>query len=675
MVPSREVFWNIDYHSLLYPFLLITLIIFGVGLYRRIRLWRLGQSEKRNDHLLQRILAVLKYGIAQVKVLKETYPGVMHMLVFLGFVILLIGTTIVSIDYDVWYLIFGQESFLTGSFYLYFSLILDIAGVIALAGILIALFRRYIQKPDRLNNQMDDAVFLIGLLLIITGGYFVEASRIAAKLVALQPVWPRWSPVGSWLSGLFAGLATEQIEGWHKFFWWSHLILAFAFIAYIPFSKLFHMISSHVNIFFRSFKPKGELQSIDIENAESFGTTRIDEFTWKHLMDLDACTRCGRCQDQCPAYVSEKPLSPKKLILDLLDDLNENGPKLLKTKGDANNEPGAPLVGTAVTADEIWACTTCRACVEACPVEIEHIDKIVELRRERVLMESAFPNELNATFRGMENNFNPWGIGFDQRADWAEDLDVGSYAGDEKPEYLWFVGCAASFDDRAKKVSKSLAAILKAANVSFGILGAEEKCCGETARRLGNEYLAQTLMEMNVEQFQDLGVKKIITTCPHCYNTLKNEYAQFGGAYEVIHHDELIAQLIRDGRIKLKSSGNGRMTLHDSCYLGRYAGIYDEPRTILQETGNSELLEVKDKNRERSMCCGAGGGRMWLDETIGKRINHIRLEQLADTGAETVVSTCPYCLTMFSDGIKEKEKVDELKVLDIAEIVEKAMVV
>ena len=346
---------------------------------------------------------------------------------------------------------------------------------------------------------------------------------------------------------------------------------------------------------------------------------------------------------------------------------------MLKTKGTDNAEPGAPLVGTAVTADEIWACTTCRACVEACPVEIEHIDKIVELRRERVLMESAFPNELNATFRGMENNFNPWGIGFDQRADWAADLDVGNYAGDEKPEYLWFVGCAASFDDRARKVSKSLAAILKAANVSFGILGAEEKCCGETARRLGNEYLAQTLMEMNVEQFKELGVTKIITTCPHCYNTLKNEYAAFGGMYEVIHHVELIAQLIKDGRLKLKPAGNGRMTLHDSCYIGRYAGIYDEPRYILQNTGSSALLEVSDKNRERSMCCGAGGGRMWLDETIGKRINHLRLDQLADTGAETVVSTCPYCLTMFSDGIKEKEKVDELKVLDIAEIVEKDM--
>ena len=318
MGPGRKVFWNIDYHSLLYPLLLITLIIFCVGLYRRIRLWRLGQSEKRNDHLPQRVMAVLKYGIAQVKVLKETYPGVMHMLVFLGFVILLIGTTIVSIDYDVWHLIFGQESFLTGSFYLYFSLILDIAGVIALAGILIALFRRYIQKPDRLNNQPDDAIFLVGLLLIIVGGYFVEASRIAAN----QPEWAAWSPVGSWMSGLFAGLAEEQIQGWHKFFWWSHLILAFAFIAYIPFSKLFHMISSPVNIFFRSFKPKGELQSIDIENAESFGTTRIDEFSWKHLMDLDACTRCGRCQDQCPATISEKPLSPKKLILDLLDDLN-----------------------------------------------------------------------------------------------------------------------------------------------------------------------------------------------------------------------------------------------------------------------------------------------------------------------------------------------------------------
>ncbi|MBD3289437.1 4Fe-4S dicluster domain-containing protein, partial [candidate division KSB1 bacterium] len=584
-----------------------------------------------------------------------------------GFVLLLIGTTIVSFDYDVWRLIFGQESFLKGDFYLVFSLILDIAGVIALIGIVVALLRRYIQKPERLNNLADDAIFLILLAVVIIGGYFVEGTRLAAKPVE----WAQWSPVGYWLSGFFSGnVATTEL--WHRIFWWSHLVLAFGFIAYIPFSKLFHMLSSPINIFFRKSRPKGELKSIDIETVESFGATQISDFTWKDLLDLDVCTRCGRCQDRCPAWVTDKPLSPKKIILDLQENMDQKGPELLKKKNGTGEEIPEPIVGTAVHPDEIWACTTCRACVESCPVLIEHIDKIVDMRRERVLMESAFPSELNQTFRGMENNFNPWGIGFSKRAEWAEGLDIPN-AAEAEIDVLWYVGCAGSFDDRVKRVSRSFANIMEAAGVKYGILGEEEKCCGETARRLGNEYLAQTLMEMNVEQFRELGIKKIVTLCPHCFNTFKNEYQQFGAELEVYHYTEFIHKLIEDEKIKLKS-GNSAVTFHDSCYLGRYNDIYDQPREIIRAINPQGVSEIPEKNRDESLCCGAGGGRMWMEENIGTRINHKRADQIMTSGAKTVISACPYCLTMFSDGIKEKEVSDKLEAMDIAEYVEKAMI-
>lgn len=661
MTPQREVFWNISYHALIYPLMVLAIGLFIYGFYRRIRLWKSGQSEDRFKNTGDRIKAVLLYAVAHGRLLKESYPGLMHLLIFVGFVILFLGTATVSFDYDVWGLIFGQPSFLTGDFYIIFSFILELAGLMAIIGVLIAMFRRYIQRPDRLNNLFDDGIILGGLLVILITGFLVEAARIAA----LSPSYENWSIIGYIISPIFPAATAAS---WHRVFWWIHIVLAFGFIAYIPFSKLMHIFTSSANIYFRSLTPRGALKSIDIEQAETFGAGKITDFTWKHLLDLDACTRCGRCQDQCPAYSSQKPLSPKKIILDLLDNLNGQGKLLLKGK---SLEEGKPLVGSAVTADEIWACTTCRACMEACPVFIEHIDKIVDLRRDRVLMESDFPNELNQTFKGMENNFNPWNIGFASRADWADGLTIKRLDKGDTAEYLWFVGCAGSYDDRIKKVSLAFARIIAAANIDVGILGPEEKCCGETARRLGNEYLAQTLMQMNIEQFNQLGIKKIITFCPHGYNTLKHEYSQFGGNYEVIHSTELLAKLIQSKTIKLNKNGQ-KITFHDSCYLGRYSDIYQQPRYVINQMTSKPIIELK-RNKDRSFCCGAGGGRMWLEETIGERINHIRTEEILNSGADTVASACPYCLTMFTDGIKDKDAIKKVKAMDIIELVAQAM--
>jgi len=661
MTPTREVFWNISYNFLMYLLMVVALAFFFYGFYRRIKYWKLGQKEAITGTLAQRIKSLLIYAIGQGRILKEKYPGLIHVSIFIGFVFLFFGTVVVSFDYDIWHLIFGQSSFLIGNFYLIFSLVLDIAGVMAILGILVAAFRRYIQHPERLNNVFDNAVILFWMLFILITGFLVEAARIAA----LDPPWKNWSVIGTAIAGIFPA---GEI-GWHRIFWWVHLVAAFGFIAYIPYSRLKHIFTSALNIYLRSLEPKGALKPIDIENAEIFGVGKINDFTWKNLLDLDACTSCGRCQDACPAYASGKPLSPKKLILDLLDNLNEKAPKLLKGES-LENDPA--IVGTAVQTDEIWACTTCGACVEACPVFVEHIEKIVELRRDRTLMEGDFPAELNQTFKGMENNFNPWGIGFSSRADWTEKLNLKRLDKGEKADILWFVGCAGSFDDRIKKVSVSFAKILSAAGLDVGILGAKEKCCGETARRLGNEYLAQTLMEMNIELFNELGIKKIVTSCPHCYNTLKYEYPQFKGNYEVVHSSELLAELIQQGKILLNKNGNQKITFHDSCYLGRYSNIYQQPRDVINSV-SSNLIELK-RNKSNSFCCGAGGGRMWLEETIGERINNIRADEIIESGADTVASACPYCLTMLTDGLKDRDAIDKIEALDIIELVEQAMV-
>lgn len=661
MTPTREIFWNVSYHNLLYPIMVLAIAIFVYGFYRRINHWKLGQPEELSGSVGQRIKSVLVFALGHGRILKEKYPGLMHVSIFIGIILLFFGTVTESFEHYIWQLIFSQPRFLVSSFYLIFSFILDIAGVAAIIGILLALFRRYIQRPERLINTPDNAILLIWILFVLITGFLVEGSRIAS----LDPEWKNWSPVGAGLAVLFSDGATL----WHKIYWWIHMVFSFGLIAYIPFSRLWHIFTSATNIYLRSLEPKGALKSIDIEKAEIFGAGRINDFTWKNLLDLDACTSCGRCQDQCPAYASEKPLSPKKLILDLLDNLNENAPKLFKGES-LENDPA--MVGTAVQADEVWACTTCGACVEACPVFIEHIEKVVELRRDRALMEGDFPAELNQTFKGMENNFNPWGIGFSSRADWAEGLNLKKLDQGEKADILWFVGCAGSFDDRIKKVSVSFAKILEAAGLDVGILGAEEKCCGETARRLGNEYLAQTLMEMNVELFNESGIKKIVTFCPHCYNTLKYEYPQFKGNFEVQHSSELLAQLIQEGKIKLNQNGDKKITFHDSCYLGRYSNMYQQPRDVIKGV-SSNLIELKRK-KNQSFCCGAGGGRMWLEETIGERINNMRTDEVIESGADTVASSCPYCLTMLTDGLKDKDAIDKIDAMDIIELVEKAMV-
>jgi len=645
-------------------YIVIALALFCYGVYGHVRLWLVGQKEVRGGSAGSRVWSVVRYGIVQKYFLRESYPGIMHLFIIIGFCIPLAVIAITQYPFS-----------LPVTFGNYFSCALDLIGLCALTGCLLAIFRRYIIKPDRLDNTADDAITLILVSSIFFFGFLIEGFRIAIT----TPPDAVWNPVGLLTAKVLLGIGLIR-EGsavfLHHLFWRIHFFLVLGLIVYLPYSKLFHIVSSTLNIFLKSTGPKGELAPItDFETAETYGVTTINEFTWKQLLDLDACTRCGRCQDQCPAYLSEKPLTPKKIIQDLKNHLKTEGKILLGGDNKEGSETTlTPIVGSVVTADEIWACTSCMACMEQCPVFVEQIPKLVDLRRYLVMMESSFPSEVAGVFKNMEVNSNPWGIGWASRGDWAKasGVKVLSEAEDKEIDILYYVGCSGSFDDRSKKVAEAFVKGLQEAGKRFGILGAEEKCCGDSARRMGNEYLFQTLAQENIECMKKYGVKKIVTTCPHGYNILKNEYPQFDGNFEVYHHSEFIARLIREGKIKLRHSIDQTITYHDSCYLGRYNAIYSEPRQIIGGIPGAKIVEM-GRSFERSFCCGAGGGRMWMEEDIGKRINHLRFEDVLETKANIIGTACPFCLTMLEDATKDKGMEESIKAQDLAELVLEAM--
>lgn len=673
----REIFWGIAFGPLiLYPLGIAALAIFAYAIYRRSLLWRLGKPEKRWDNLGKRIwdfiVTAVVDGLFHRRFFREPYPGTMHFLIFGGATILLLGTALDVIDHYVFHFIYGN-------FYLGLSLALDLGGLAILIGAIMAAVRRYVQRPKRLETVLDDAVMLSFIFIIVLTGFFVEGFRM---LVAIphgmsqpefyaHPEWSRWSFGGYFIAGLFSNVSENIKQTVYVSLWWFHTVVSLGAIFYacISFDKLTHIIVSPVNAFFRSSRPKGALAAINLEEAESFGVGTIENFTWKQLLDLDACTNCGRCQDRCPAYLTDKPLSPRKLIQNLKSHWLERGKILLSSaEKSASNNGNKALIGDVITEDEIWACTTCRACQDICPVFVEHIDKIVDMRRNLVLEQAKVPETGEAVLRCIEaRGHSCRGTTF-TRVDWTSGLDVKLLSENRDVDLIYYVGCAAALEERSMKIAISMAKILKAAGVNFAILGSEETCCGEPARRLGNEYLFQMQAMKNIETFKNYGIKTVVTSCPHCFNTIKNEYPQFGGEFEVIHHTQLIAKLIGEGKLRLANRADGRVTYHDSCYLGRHNDIYEPPRQVLYAVSQSKLAEMK-RTRRNGFCCGAGGGRYWLEERIGKRISEDRIEQVLETGAELVATACPYCLQMFEDAIKAKGAEESLKAMDIAEIV------
>jgi len=688
---GREVFWNAhSFEPLLFLFTAIAMAIFAYGVYRRWQLWKaMGKDEIRWDQLPLRLKSLLVNGLLQIKTWRDAYPGIMHGLIFFGFFVLIFGAAFDAGEFHFTEPLFGW-AFLRGKFYIWFSFLMDLFGLLVFIGVLMAVLRRYIIKPDRLtykgtsDNTADDAIALLLIACIIVTGFIIESLRIYVT----NPPWETCSFVGWALAQSFIGLNLETAKLLHKISWWTHTFFALGFIAYIPYSRLLHIITTPANHFLMSLKPTGYVEPIrDIENQESFGVSKLEEFTWKQIFDSDACTRCGRCQDGCPAYLTGKHLSPKKLVQDIKTHWLEKAP-LAATKAVVpaaegtegatppaevveGAAPGKALVGEVIDLHELWDCTNCMYCVENCSASIEHVQKIIDMRRYKVLTEADFAPELQLTYRNMENNSNPWGIGAHMRADWAKELGVKTLAEDPNVEYLFYVGCSGSFDDRGKKISVAFARILQAAGVSFGILGTEEGCCGDSAMRGGNDYLFQSQAQANIEIMNGYGVKKIIAICPHGYNCIKKDYPNFGGNYEVYHHTEIISDLIAKGKIKFTKPLDGTFTYHDSCFLGRYNEVYAQPRSILNAISGIKLAEM-ERNLEKSFCCGAGGARMWMEEH-GDRINNARTDQAAATNAGTVAVGCPFCLTMFSDGIKDRQLSEKMVALDISEIVVKAM--
>ncbi len=668
-VPTREIYWNINGIIWMYVLLLFTVIIFAWKFYRRYKLWKLGQPENRLDNIPERLRLVWRYALGQGRVVKQKYPGIMHLLLYSGFVILFIGTVLIFIQVDFTEPLFSIK-FLHSTFYLFYSVTLDVFGILAIVGIILAAYRRIFIKPVNLKQRRDDVIILTSFLIILITGFIIEGLRIGV----LKPEWGLWSPAGYGLAKVFSGLGFTQLgmKTAHAWTWWFHLVISLAFVAYIPYSKLFHIFTTPLNIFFQSLEPKGALNKMELEELENFGSSRIDHFSWKELMDLDACTECGRCSDVCPATVTQKALSPMKVILDLRDHLSQVGPSMLKADNPENVESPIQMVGEAVLDEELWGCTTCRACQEACPVYIEHIPTILEMRRHLVLEESRFPSEVTNTFKNMETNGNPWGISAEDREKWATGLEVPKMREvNGEVEYLFWVGCAGAYDARSQKVAQAMVKILNEAGVDYAILGQEETCNGDPARRIGNEYLFQILAEQNVETLSQYQFKKILTFCPHCFNTLANEYGQFGGNYQVVHHTDLLDELIKSGKIKLQKDLKQTITYHDSCYLGRHNDIYDSPRNILQAIPGVNLKEMA-RSRENGFCCGAGGGRMWMEEEHPK-VNHNRVDEAAGLNPDTIGTACPFCATMIGDGINETRREEQIEGKDVALLVAEAM--
>ncbi|MBN2571763.1 MAG: 4Fe-4S dicluster domain-containing protein [Ignavibacteriales bacterium] len=645
-------------------------VILFFSLRKFLKHLSIGQKENRSNRIVERIINVLKIAFLQSKLLRYRIAGIIHFFIFWGFIVFLLAVLEAIIQG-----FYTQFSFqFLGRLYKIITLIQDIFILLVFFAVLTALFRRFVLRVKRLEvdikGKIDATVILLLILLVVITMLGMNVSILKTNNFAFSP--NEFKPISMFVAETFFKNSNADLSGMTEIFWWAHIIVIFFFMNYLPYSKHFHVYTSIPNVFLGKVgEHKYALKKLNLEdeNAEQFGVLDVEHLTWKQILDGYSCTECGRCTENCPANITGKKLSPKEIMRNIRKRHHEKAPLILK-KDETNKEIlEKTLLHNYITDEEIWACTTCNSCVIECPVMNEHVDAIVDMRRNLVLMESNFPNELNPIFKNLETNFSPWAFNPQDRANWAEGMEIKTMAEDSNCDLLFWVGCAGSYDARYQKVTKAFATILKNAGVDFRILGIEEKCNGDTARRLGNEYLAQMLIQENVETLNNYRVKKIVTTCPHCFNTLKHDYPTFGGNFEVIHHTELIQQLIKENKIKIKDEKlKEKITYHDSCYLGRYNGIYDQPREILNSVIENKLLEM-DRKRDKAFCCGAGGGRMFLEENEGTRINNNRTKEAIDTGCSTIAAACPFCITMFEDGLKEYNKEEEIKVKDIAEIV------
>ncbi|MGG1663184.1 (Fe-S)-binding protein [Brevibacillus sp. NRS-1366] len=671
----------------------LALYMFAHVVYSRIAFIRLGRKSNLKEDTRQRMQEVLVNVFGQKKLLKDKKSGIMHVIMFYGFIILQLGALELIIKGVV-----KGYAYPIGGAHKYFSLLQEITTVLVLLAVIYAYYRRYVEKLKRLKRGLKSGLVIIFLTVLMSSILLSLAAE--QRWVGDEASW--YAPFSSVIAYLFAGLSEGAAGGLFYFFWWVHLLTLLSFLVYVPQSKHAHLLFAPVNVLLRDTKPVGQLTSIDFEDEtlEQYGAGKIEDFRQNQLIDLYACVECGRCTNMCPASGTGKTLSPMDVIVKMRDHLTEKGAAItsrtawmprfafqpraaVAIAGTGMDEVAVAaeptsrqLIGDVITEEELWACTTCRNCEDQCPVANEHVEKIIDMRRFLVLTEGNMPHEATRYFQNIERQSNPWGINRKERIKWREgreDLYVPTVKETDEFEYLFFVGSMGSFDNRSQKIAQAFANIMNLAGVKFAILGNEERNSGDTARRMGNEFLFQQLCQENIATFQAYDVKKIVTICPHTYNTLKNEYREFGLEAEVYHHTELIWKLIQEGRIVPTKEVKEAVAYHDSCYIGRYNDIYDIPRQILQTVPGVTILEMK-RNRQDAMCCGAGGGMMWMEETQGKRVNVERTEQALQLSPTTIGSNCPYCLTMLGDGIKAKEAEVQVKALDIAEIVERSLI-
>ena len=648
------------------------LTVVGIGavvlsLSRRYQLLRAGRSENRFDRLGERFKHMLVYAFGQKKMFDDPFAGFYHLLIFYGFLVVSIRTVTMVLEglFAGWELPLFHSPI--GLAYLFSK---DVFELLVLVGLAFAIWRRGIQRKERVV-QSTGAWIVIGLIAILMLTDFTsEAARIVAG-----DIDGSYLPVSSLVGKFFAGMGAGALQMVYCVSWWLHLITLFVFANELPYSKHFHVYTSIFNVFFANLDAPGKLPSMDLENIDedsTFGISTVTDFTWKQMLDMYTCTECGRCREYCPTTLTHKPLQPVLFMKTIRDELYKEQPAILADPGETGHASETEMVPEVVDPEIIWACTTCRWCERACPLDISYVDKLVELRRNLVLEKAEFPEAAQPAFRGYEVNGNPWQLPAEERGDWAKELGVplAAEAGGDF-EYLFFVGSPGSYDDHGKKVSQALVKILQLAGVKIAILGSEELSTGDAARRLGNEYLFQMLAQQNVETMNGYGVKKIVTNCPHAYNALANEYPEFGGEYEVVHGTQLVAELVRTGKIKLTGTVNEDVAYHDPCYLGRTNGEYAAPRFLLKAIPGVRVREA-DLSHERSMCCGAGGGRMWLEEDLGERINQLRFAQLEESGTKDVAVACPYCFSMLSDAQNELGH-EEATTWDVIELVAKSL--
>ena len=672
------------------PYVMTLLLLAGVGCFawqlrRRWRLMRIGPNENRFDRIGERLRRTWHYAFVQKRMRRYRWAGIAHGVIFAGFLVLLLRSLMLfgrgfSEGFSFWGLLAHGTAF--GDAY---SLIKDVFVMLVVMATFVFIYYRVIRKLPRMTLSFEGLLILIIIETMMWADVLHDGAEMIRRAEAGASIGFVWhEPAGSVMAMILDGAGGGALAVFSHLGFWTHVVLVLVFLNLLPISKHFHVVTAIPNVFTQSLAPRGRLPNVDdiegrIEREETLGLARIDQLSWKGVLDLYTCTECGRCTDQCPATNTGKRLSPKQLVLDLRDHLYANEKSLVAAaaagSGDARSEPATEgatpaaddLVPEPIKPEVLWACTTCGACETECPVFITFVDKIVDMRRNLVMEKSEFPSELQNAFRGLETNANPWSFPASDRAAWADGLDVPLIGDNPDAEILFWVGCSPSFDDRARKIARATASLFKAAGVNFAILGPEEQCTGDPARRAGNEFLFQTLAQANVETMNNHHVKKIVTTCPHCFNTLKNEYPDFDGHYQVIHHTDFLAELVRSGKLRPAGRVDARVAIHDSCYLGRYNEIYESPREMLRAIPGLTVLEPAE-TRDRGLCCGAGGAQMFKEEEEGsERVNEKRTDQLLATKPDMVASACPFCQRMLLDGLAGKGR-EDVGQYDVAEL-------